>query len=70
MASGPAPAVLCLGRSRLSTSFAGGFFLVFSWLVWPIGSPSARVAADEGPGRTDNGRVVRDFKLEPTAREV
>ena len=23
-----------------------------------------------GPGRTDDGRVVRDFELEPTAREV
>ena len=35
-----------------------------------VGSPSAHVAADEGPGRTDGGRVVRDFKLKSTAREV
>ena len=26
--------------------------------------------ADGSPGRTDDGRVVRDFKLEPAAREV
>ena len=35
-----------------------------------VGSLSARVAADESPGRTDDRRVVRDFKLGPTAREV
>ena len=35
-----------------------------------VGQPRARVATDEGPGRTDDGRVVRDFKLEPTPREV
>ena len=29
-----------------------------------------RVSAEESPGRTDDGRVVRDFKLELTAREV
>ena len=32
--------------------------------------PNARVAADGSPGRTDDGRVVCDFKLEPTSREV
>ena len=26
--------------------------------------------ADGSPGRTDDRRVVRDFKLEPTTREV
>ena len=26
--------------------------------------PNGRVAADESPRRTDDGRVVRDFKLE------
>ena len=31
---------------------------------------SGPVSADGSPGRTDDGRVVRDFKLEPTAREV
>ena len=28
------------------------------------------VIYNECPGLTDGGRVVRDFKLEPTAREV
>ena len=28
------------------------------------GLPNGRVPADGGPGRTDDGRVVRDFKLE------
>ena len=32
--------------------------------------PNGRVAADGSSGRTDDGRVVRDFKLEPTTREV
>ena len=32
--------------------------------------PNGRASADGSPGRTDDGRVVRDFKLEPTAREV
>ena len=31
---------------------------------------NGRVAADESPRRTDDGRVVRDFKLELTASEV
>ena len=70
MTSGPAPAVLRLRRIRLSASFGGGYFLVFSWLAQLVGQPSARVAADERPWRTDDGRVVRDFKLEPTPREV
>ena len=45
-------------------------FVVFSWLVRLVGTPSARVAEDEGIGRTDDGRVVCDFKLEPTVCEV
>ena len=35
-----------------------------------VGLPNGRVTADGSPGRTDDGRVVRDFKLEPTTREV
>ena len=35
-----------------------------------VGLPNGRVTADGSPGRTDDGRVVRHFKLEPTAREV
>ena len=46
IASGPSPAVLRLGRIRLFASF-GGFFLVLSWLVRLVDSPSAHVAADE-----------------------
>ena len=34
-----------------------------------IGAINGRVSADGSPGRTDDGRVVRDFKLEPTARK-
>ena len=59
IAPGPAPAVLRLWRIRLSASFGAGYFLVFSCLVRLVGSPSARVAVDESPGRTDDGRVVR-----------
>ena len=32
------------------------------------GLPNGRVSADGSPGQTDDGRVVRDFKLEPTAK--
>ena len=35
-----------------------------------IGLSNARVAADRTPERMDDGRVVRDFKFEPTTREV
>ena len=35
--------------------------------IWPA---YGRVSADGSPGRTDDGRVVRDFRLEPAAREV
>ena len=41
--------------------------------LWPaplVSLPNGRVAADESPGRTDDGRFVRDFKLEPTTREI
>ena len=31
---------------------------------------NGRVPADGSPGRTDDGRVVCDSKLEPTSREV
>ena len=40
------------------------------WLVRLVGLPNERVAADGSPGQTDDGRVVRDFQLETTAREV
>ena len=67
IASGPAPAVLRLWRTWLS----GERFLLFvPWLTRLVGLPNGRVAADESLGRMDEGRVVRDFKLEPTAREV
>ena len=70
IASGPTPAVLRLGRTWLFVSTGGGIFLFLSWLAWLAGLPNGRVSADGSPRRTDDGRVVRDFKLEPTAREV
>ena len=68
IASGPAPAVLRLGRTWLSASFGGGIGLFLPWPARPVGLPNGRVAEDGIPGRTDDGRVVRDFKLEPTTR--
>ena len=62
--SEPAPAVLRPGKTRLSTSFGGGILLFLPWLARLVGLPNGRVAADGSPGRTDDGRVVRDFKLE------
>ena len=70
IASGPSPAVLRLGRTWLSASFGGGILLFLPWLARLVGFPNGRVSADGSPGRTDDGRVVRDFKLEPNAREV
>ena len=70
IASGPAPAVLCLMHTCLSASNGGGIFLLLSWLARLAGLPNRRVPADRSPARTDDGRVVRDFKLELTAREV
>ena len=49
---------------------SGGVFLFPPWLAQLLGLPNGRVAADGSPGRTDNGRIVRDFKMEPIAREV
>ena len=70
IASGPAAAVLRLRRTWLSTSFRGGIALFLPWPARLVSLPNGRVAADGSPGRTDDGRVVRDFKLEPTTREV
>ena len=56
IASEPARVVLRLGRTWLPTSTGGGIFLFLPWL--------ARVPADGSPGRTDDERVVRYFKLE------
>ena len=53
-----------------STSFGRGIFLFLPWLSRLVVLPNGRVAADGSPWRMDDGRVVRDFKLEPTAREV
>ena len=69
-ASGPAPTVLRLGRAWLSASIGGGIFLFLPWLAWLVGLSNGRVSADGSPGWTDDGRIVRDFNLEPTAREV
>ena len=70
IASEPAPAVLRLGRTWLSTSTGGGIFFFLPLLAGLVDQPNGRVSADGSPGRTDDERVVRDFKLEPTAREV
>ena len=70
IASGPAPAVLRLGRTWLSASTGGGIFLFLPWLARLADLLNGRVSADGSPRRTDDGRVVRDFKLEATAREV
>ena len=70
IASGPAPAVLRLGRTRLFAPIGGGILLFFPWLARLVGLPNRRVSADESPGRTDDGRVIREFKLEQAAREV
>ena len=70
ISSGPTPAVLRLGRTLLFALTGGGIFLFLSWLARLAGLPNGRVSEDGSPGRTDDGRVVRDFKLEPTACEV
>ena len=70
IASGPASAVLRLQRTWLSASFRGGIALFLPWPLGLVSLPNGRVAAGGCPGRTDDGRVVRDFKLEPTTREV
>ena len=70
IALGPTPAVLRLGRTWLFASTGRGIFLFLSWLARLAGLSNGRVPADGSPGRTDDGRVVRDFKLERTAREV
>ena len=48
------------GRSRFIPPLAGAV----------VSLPNGRVAADWSPRRTDDGRVVREFKQEPTTREV
>ena len=39
-------------------------FLFLHWLARLVGLPNGGVATDKSPGRTDNGRVVRDLKQE------
>ena len=70
IASGPPPAVLHPGRTWLSASAGGGIFLFPPTLARLVCLLIGRVAADGSSERTDDGRVVRDFKLEPTTREV
>ena len=69
IASGPALAVLRLRRT-LSASFRGGIALFLPWPARLVSPPNGRMAADGRLGRTDDGSFVRDFKLEPTTREV
>ena len=70
IALGPALAILRLGRTWLPTTFGEGILLLLPWLARLVGLPNGRVAADGSPGRTDDGRAVRDFKLELIACEV
>ena len=50
--------------------FGGGIFLFLPWLVRLVGLPNGRVAADGSLGQMGDGRVIRDFKLKPTGREL
>ena len=59
-----------MGVQSAATTGASRIFLFLSWLARLVGQPNGRVPADGSPGGTDDGRVIRDFKLEPTAREV
>ena len=70
IASEPAPTVLRLGRTGLSVSTGEGIFLFLPWLARLSNLLNGRLPADGSPGRSDDGGVVRDFKLEPTACEV
>ena len=45
-------------------------FLFLPWLARLVGLPNGRVSADGSSGRTDDGRVKRDFKLDSTPCEV
>ena len=57
-------------KTWLPAATGKGIFLFIPWLARLVGLPNGRVSVDGTPGRTDDGRAVRDFKLEPTAREV
>ena len=63
VASGLAPAVLRPGRTWLSASTGGEIFLFLPRLARLVGLPNGCVAANGSSGRTDDGRVVRDFNL-------
>ena len=49
IASGPAPAVLRLGRTWLSASFGGGIALFLPSPARLVGLPEGRVATDRSP---------------------
>ena len=70
IASGLAPVVLHPGRTWLSALTGEGIFLFLPRLARLVSLPNGRVVVDGSSGRTDDGRVIRDFKLEPTTREV
>ena len=50
IASGSAPVVLRLGRTRLSLSIGEGIFLFLPWLTRVASLPNRRVAEDGSPG--------------------
>ena len=57
-------------KTRELDGFRGEIALFLPWPARIVSLPNGRVAADGSPGRTDDERVVRDFKLEATTREV
>ena len=57
-------------RNCIGACTRGEESLFLPWLARLVGLPNRRVPAGGSLGRTDDGRVVRDFKLEPTACEV
>ena len=58
----------CRGRQDAAPVWKGIFMLI--QLAQGLGSLNARMGAGEGLGRTDDGRVGHDLKLEPAAHEV
>ena len=65
IALGPASAAL-----RFGADLAVRVVRERNLFIPPLVGAAKHVATDGSPGRTDDGRDVRDFKLEPTVREV
>ena len=61
IASGPAPAVLRLGWTWLSSSTGGGIFLFLPWLARLAGQPTGPVPADGCVTSRAKGEGSLDF---------